>query len=192
MKENIIIAGFGGQGIIMAGKLVAYAGMVEGKFVSHIPSYGVEMRGGTANCSVIVSDTEVSSPLVPHPSVLIAMNQPSLDKFELLVENGGKIFINSSLIERRAERDNVDVYYVPANNIAEEAGNGRVSNIAMVGAFIAVTRIITQDHVKESLSEVISKRNLKLLDTNYKAFDMGFDYINRVNVAIKNEEHRFK
>lgn len=179
MKEDIIIAGFGGQGIIMAGKLVAYAGMVEGKFVSHIPSYGVEMRGGTANCSVIVSDTEVSSPLVPHPTVLIAMNQPSLDKFEHLVENGGKIFINSSLIERKAERDNVDIYYVPANDIAEEAGSGRVSNIAMVGAFIAVTRIVTQGHVKESLSEVISKRNLKLLDINYKAFDMGFDYLNK-------------
>ena len=121
MREKIIIAGFGGQGIIMAGKLIAYAGMVEGKFVSHIPSYGVEMRGGTANCSVIISDTEVASPLVSHPTTLVAMNQPSLDKFEETVVEGGNIFINKSLIERKIERNDVNVFYVPANNIAEEA-----------------------------------------------------------------------
>jgi 2-oxoglutarate ferredoxin oxidoreductase subunit gamma len=177
VREKIIIAGFGGQGVIMAGKLIAYAGMLEGKFVSHIPSYGVEMRGGTANCSVIVSDTEVASPLVPHPTTLIAMNQPSLDKFEGLVVPGGNIFINKSLIDRKVERSDVNVYYVPANNIAEEAGSGRAANLAMIGAFIAVTGVASKDGVKNSLSEVISKRNLKYLDINYKAFDMGFDLV---------------
>ena len=177
MREKIIIAGFGGQGIIMAGKLIAYAGMVEGKFVSHIPSYGVEMRGGTANCSVIISDTEVASPLVPHPTTLVAMNQPSLDKFEETVVQGGNIFINKSLIERKIKRNDVNVFYVPANNIAEDAGSGRASNMAMIGAFIAVTGVPTKEDVKKSLPEVISKRNIKYLEINYKAIDKGFDYI---------------
>ena len=179
MREKIIIAGFGGQGIIMAGKLIAYAGMVEGKFVSHIPSYGVEMRGGTANCSVIISDTEVASPLVPHPTTLVAMNQPSLDKFEETVVEGGNIFINKSLIERKIKRNDVNVFYVPANNIAEDAGSGRASNMAMIGAFIAVTGVPAKEDVKISLPEVISKRNIKYLEINYKALDMGFDYIKR-------------
>ena len=177
MREKIIIAGFGGQGIIMAGKLIAYAGMVEGKFVSHIPSYGVEMRGGTANCSVIISDTEVASPLVPHPTTLVAMDQPSLDKFEETVVEGGNIFINKSLIERKIKRNDVNVFYVPANNIAEDAGSGRASNMAMIGAFIAVTGVPAKEDVKISLPEVISKRNIKYLEINYKALDMGFDYI---------------
>ncbi len=177
MREKIIIAGFGGQGIIMAGKLIAYAGMVEGKFVSHIPSYGVEMRGGTANCSVIISDTEVASPLVSHPTTLVAMNQPSLDKFEETVVEGGNIFINKSLIERKIKRNDVNVFYVPANNIAEEAGSGRASNMAMIGAFIAVTGGAAKENVKKSLPEVISKRNIKYLEINYKAIDKGFDYI---------------
>jgi len=177
MREKIIIAGFGGQGIIMAGKLIAYAGMVEGKFVSHIPSYGVEMRGGTANCSVIISDTEVASPLVSHPTTLVAMNQPSLDKFEETVVEGGNIFINKSLIERKIKRNDVNVFYVPANNIAEEAGSGRASNMAMIGAFIAVTGVAAKENVKKSLPEVISKRNIKYLEINYKAIDKGFDYI---------------
>jgi 2-oxoglutarate ferredoxin oxidoreductase subunit gamma len=177
MNEKIIIAGFGGQGVIMAGKLIAYAGMVEGKFVSHIPSYGAEMRGGTANCSVIISSTEVASPLVPHPTTLIAMNQPSLDKFEPMVVEGGNVFINSSLIERKADRDDVHVYYIPANNIAEKAGSGRASNIAMIGALLAVTELASKDVVRESLSEVISKRNIKYLDINYRALDIGFEHV---------------
>jgi 2-oxoglutarate ferredoxin oxidoreductase subunit gamma len=179
MMEKIIIAGFGGQGVVMAGKLIAYAGMIEGKFVSHFPSYGVEMRGGTANCSVVISDTEVASPLVPHPTTLIAMNQPSLDKFEKLVVENGYIFINSSLIVREVKREDVHAFYIPANIIAEEAGGGKAANIAMIGAFLAVTGVATRDVVKDSLKEVISKRNLKYLDINYKALDLGYDYVRR-------------
>jgi 2-oxoglutarate ferredoxin oxidoreductase subunit gamma len=179
MKEKIIIAGFGGQGVVMAGKLLAYAGMLEGKYVSHYPSYGVEMRGGTANCSVVISDTEVASPLVPHPTTLIVMNAPSLDKFESRVAEGGNIFVNSSLIEREVLREDVQVFYIPANNIAEESGSGKVANLAMIGAFIAVTEVASRETVKDSLSEVISKRNLKYLDINYKAFDRGFEYVQK-------------
>jgi len=125
MKEKIIIAGFGGQGVIMAGKLIAYAGMLEGKFVSHIPSYGVEMRGGTANCSVVISDIEVASPLVPHPTTLIAMNQPSLDKFEKLVVENGHILVNSSLRERYIERTCTHFTFQPITSQRRQAAGKR-------------------------------------------------------------------
>ena len=177
MTEKLIIAGFGGQGVILAGKLIAYAGMLEGKNVSHIPSYGVEMRGGTANCNVTVSDRAVGSPFVPHPSTLVVMNKPSLDKFEQTVRSGGNVFINSSLIDRESERDDVRVFYVPANNIAEKAGSGRASNMAIVGAVIAVTEIVTLTSIKRSLPEVVSKRNIKYNEINIKAIDMGYEFI---------------
>ncbi len=177
MTEKLIIAGFGGQGVILAGKLIAYAGMLEGKNVSHIPSYGVEMRGGTANCNVTVSDRAVGSPFVPHPSTLVVMNKPSLDKFEETVRSGGNVFINSSLIDRESERDDVRVFYVPANNIAEKAGSGRASNMAIVGAVIAVTEIVTLTSIKRSLPEVVSKRNIKYNEINIKAIDMGYEFI---------------
>ncbi len=178
----MIIAGFGGQGVILAGKLIAHAGMTEGKYVSHIPSYGAEMRGGTANCSVIVSDDEVASPLVGHPTTIIIMNRPSLDKFEKMVVKGGNIFINKSLIDREAGRTDVNTYYIPANDFAEKAGSGRASNMVMVGAFIAATDAVSLDDVKESLSEVVSKRNIKFNDINKKALDMGYDIVMRQNV----------
>ena len=180
MTEKLIIAGFGGQGVILAGKLIAYGGMVDGLSVSHIPSYGVEMRGGTANCSVIISDKDVASPLVPNPTSLIVMNKPSLDKFESAVVKDGNIFVNESLIDRKVGRDDVKVFYVPANKLAEEAGSGRSSNMVMIGAFIAGTGIVTKDNIKNSLPEVISQRNIKYNEINYRAFDMGFDYVNNL------------
>ncbi len=177
MTEKIIIAGFGGQGVILAGKLLAYAGMIEGKYVSHIPSYGAEMRGGTANCSVIVSDKEIASPLISKPTTLIVMNPPSLFKFEERVIRGGRIFVNSSLIDDKVSRDDVDVYYVPSNDIAEKAGSGRSSNMVMIGALIAVTSIVEKDNAKESLPKVVSARNLKYNEINFKAIDMGYEFI---------------
>ena len=185
MTEKMLIAGFGGQGVILAGKLMAYAGMLEGKNVSHIPSYGVEMRGGTANCHVTISDQEVASPFVPHPTTLIVMNKPSLDKFEESVNPGGSIFVNSSLIEQHAERDDVKAYYVPANNIAEEAGTGKASNMAMLGALIAATGIVTLESLKKSLPEMVSKRNLKFNEINVRALDMGYEYMEGI---IRNGE----
>jgi 2-oxoglutarate ferredoxin oxidoreductase subunit gamma len=177
MTEKLIIAGFGGQGVILAGKILAYAGMLEGKDVSHIPSYGVEMRGGTANCNVTLSDHPVGSPFVPHPSTLVAMNRPSLDKFETSISSGGNLFINSSLIDRESKRDDVRVFYVPANNIAETAGSGRASNMAIVGAVVAVTEVVSLESIKRSLPEVVSKRNIKFNDINLKAIDMGYEFI---------------
>lgn len=177
MIERIIIAGFGGQGVILSGKLLAYAGMIEGKNVSHIPSYGVEMRGGTAHCAVIISDREVASPLVPHPTSLIVMNKPSLTKFEGLVTSAGCIVVNESLIDQKVKRDDIRAYYIPANNIAEDAGSGRASNMVMIGAWIAVTGMLSVDDVKGSLGKVVSKRNIRYNDINVRAIDMGYDYI---------------
>jgi 2-oxoglutarate ferredoxin oxidoreductase subunit gamma len=177
MTEKMLIAGFGGQGVILAGKLIAYAGMLEGKNVSHIPSYGVEMRGGTANCSVTISDREIASPFVPHPNTLVVMNKPSLDKFEEQVMPGGNIFVNSSLIDRQVGRKDVKVFYIPANNIAEEAGSGRASNMAVMGALVAVTEIVTIESLERSLPEVISKRNIKYNKINEVAMHMGYELV---------------
>jgi 2-oxoglutarate ferredoxin oxidoreductase subunit gamma len=176
MTEKTIIAGFGGQGVILAGKILAYAGMIEGKYVSHIPAYGAEMRGGTANCSVVVSDRQVFSPLVPKPTSLIAMNQPSLEKFEGAVVPGGKIFINESLIPVKSKRTDVEIFYIPANNLAEEAGSGKASNMVMMGAFIAATGTVDAGDFKKSVPAVVSARNLKLNEINQKAFDLGYSF----------------
>jgi 2-oxoglutarate ferredoxin oxidoreductase subunit gamma len=177
MTEKMLIAGFGGQGVILAGKLIAYAGMVEGKHVSHIPSYGVEMRGGTANCSVVISDREVASPFVAHPTTLIVLNKPSLDKFEEMVVSGGNLFINNSLIDRNSERGDLNVYYVPANNLAEDAGTGRASNMVMMGALIAATGLVSRENLKNSIPEVVSARNIRYNEINLRAIDMGYEYI---------------
>lgn len=132
MKDlNIVFAGFGGQGILFAGKVVAYAGLIEGRELSWLPSYGPEMRGGTANCSICLSDEPIGSPLVTNPNVLIAMNRPSLDKFVNEVEPGGTILLDSSLIDERVERDDVTVFYVPASKLAEENGLKGLANIIL-------------------------------------------------------------
>jgi len=134
------------------------------------------MRGGTANCAVIISDQEIASPLVVHPTSLIVMNKPSLLKFEDCVKPGGRIVVNESLIDRKVTRQDVAALYVPANNMAEEAGSGRSGNMVMIGAWLAVTGLLSQKGIKESLPEVVSKRNLRYNDINERAIDMGFEY----------------
>jgi 2-oxoglutarate ferredoxin oxidoreductase subunit gamma len=176
MTEKIIIAGFGGQGIILAGKILAHAGMIEGKNVSHFPSYGAEMRGGTANCSVVVSDRQVASPLISKPTSLIVMNQPSLEKYEDSVVPGGKVFVNESLIRMKVKRSDIEVFYIPANKLAEEAGSGKASNMAIMGAYIAATGVVQPDTFKKSIPEVVSARNVRLNEINLKAFDLGYGY----------------
>ena len=136
MNCNILFAGFGGQGILFAGKFVAYKGLLENKQVSWLPSYGPEMRGGTANCSVIVSDEPIGSPIVSNPDVLVAMNLPSLDRYENEVVSGGKIFVDSTLITRKVERTDVDVYYIPATEIANEKGISTLANMIITGKLL--------------------------------------------------------
>ena len=152
MEEKIIIAGFGGQGVLSLGQLIAYAAIHDGLEVTWLPSYGPEMRGGTSNCSVVVSDKQVASPVIAKPDCLIAMNKPSLFKFESRVKEGGIIIINSSLTDIKAKRQDVKAYYNDANDIALEAGNVRTANIAVLGAYVKLRGLFSADTVNKLLS----------------------------------------
>lgn len=173
---QILIAGFGGQGVLFAGKCIAYKGLSEGKQLSWLPSYGPEMRGGTANCSVIISDTPVGSPIVSTPDVLTVMNLPSLDKYESATAKGGKIFVDSTLIDRKVERKDVDAFYIPATQMAKEAGIPTLANMILVGKMIKEANIVSIDGMKEALSKVVSAKHADLLDANIKAIEAGYNY----------------
>jgi 2-oxoglutarate ferredoxin oxidoreductase subunit gamma len=176
MTTQVLIAGFGGQGVLFAGKCLAYEGLYENKQVSWLPSYGPEMRGGTANCSVILSDEPVGSPIVNNPDVLIAMNLPSLDKYENATVNGGKIFVDSTLIARKVERQDVSVFYIPATKIAQELGIPTLANMVIVGKMIKETGIVTFENACEAMKKVVSARHQDLLDANIKALNAGYNY----------------
>ncbi len=173
---NILFAGFGGQGILFAGKFVAYKGLIEGKQVSWLPSYGPEMRGGTANCSVIISDEPIGSPIVEKPDVLIAMNLPSLDKYENDVVSGGKIFVDSTLIARKVERTDVDVYYIPSTQMANERGINTLANMIMTGKVLKEVPVLGFENIDAPLSKVVSARHQDLLEVNKSALKLGYDY----------------
>ena len=174
MKDlNIVFAGFGGQGILFAGKVVAYAGLIEGRELSWLPSYGPEMRGGTANCSICLSDEPIGSPLVTNPNVLIAMNRPSLDKFVNEVEPGGTILLDSSLIDERVERDDVTVFYVPASKLAEENGLKGLANIILVGKLRKELAFCTEETLDKALQKCIPARKADMLGFNRNALEIG-------------------
>ncbi len=173
MLDEIIIAGFGGQGVLLMGRLIAYAGMLEGKHVAWMPSYGPEMRGGTANCTVIISTEEVASPVVPNPKTLIAMNQPSLEKFETSVEKGGIIVLNESLISREVKRNDIRVIKVPANDIANQLGNLRVANMVALGSYVALSKSIKMVTVFKALEKSLGKKTDNIVTLNKKALERG-------------------
>ena len=173
MLEQNIFAGFGGQGVLLMGQLLAYAGMLEDKEVSWLPSYGPEMRGGTANCSVVVSDSPVASPIVTMATTVVAMNRPSLDKFEDSVLPDGKLFINSSIIDKKSDRGDVEVYYVPCNEIAEELGNPRVANMVMLGAYIEKTKCVDFESVLQALLYKLGEKKAHLIPLNREALIKG-------------------
>ncbi len=173
MVERNIFAGFGGQGVLLMGQLLAAAGMKEGKNTSWIPSYGPEMRGGTANCSVMLSEEEIDSPLVTRPTSLIVMNRPSLEKFEDSVVPGGSIFVNSSMIDIKVKRTDVNAYYVPCTEIATELGNPKVSNMIMLGAYIGKSHCVDIETVLEALLEKLGERKAKLIPLNREALKRG-------------------
>lgn len=178
LNERVIMAGFGGQGIMSMGQLLTYAGMLEGKQVSWLPSYGPEMRGGTANCNVIVSDTLIGSPVITNNATCsIVMNLPSLWKFEENVEKGGAILINSSLIDSKATRDDIKAYYIPANEVALELGNAKAANMVMLGAYIALTGAVKQESVLEALKKVFGPGKAHLLPLNEQALTRGAQLI---------------
>ena len=173
---QILIAGFGGQGVLFAGKCLAYKGLLEGKQVSWLPSYGPEMRGGTANCSVILSDTPVGSPIVSSPDVLTVMNLPSLEKYELAAKKGAKIFIDSSMIEKQVSRTDVEAFYVPATKMAGELGLHTLANMILVGKMIRETGMVRFDDFEEGLKKVVSAKHADLLGANLTAVKAGYEY----------------
>ncbi len=176
MTNQILIAGFGGQGVLFAGKFLAYKGLLEEKQISWLPSYGPEMRGGTANCSVIISDDPVGSPIVSHPDALIAMNLPSLDKYESAVVPGGKVFIDSTLIERKALRTDVEAFYIPATKMAADAGIPALANMIILGKMIRETGAVSFENLADAMKKVVSAKHAELLDVNIKALETGYNY----------------
>ncbi len=177
MKTNqILIAGFGGQGVLFAGKFLAYKGMVEDLQVSWLPSYGPEMRGGTANCSVVLSDSPIGSPIINAPDVLVAMNLPSLQKFVDAVVPGGKIFVDYTLIEAKVERTDVEVYYIPATQMAKEAGFATLANMILMGKVIKETGAVRFDNNRETLESFIPAKKAQLIDINCQALQAGYDF----------------
>lgn len=175
MTKEFVFAGFGGQGTLLIGKFLAMACMLDGKHVSWLPSYGPEMRGGTANCSVIVSDDDVASPLVSAPDAIIAMNEPSLAKFEDSVKPGGVIVLNSSIIDRKCKRDDVTVVYCDANKIADEVGNPKGANVAILGAMMAKVGIVSEEKMMEAIKLELGEKKMKFFEGNKKAYEAGLE-----------------
>ena len=174
--SEIIMAGFGGQGILFAGKLLAYAGMPAGKEVSWLPSYGPEMRGGTANCHIIISDEKVGSPIIVNPSVLIAMNKPSLVKFEDSAVAGALVVIDSTLIDRNVKRQDVTGILIPATQMANEISAPKLANMVIIGKMLKETNILPMDIIKEVLKKITPASKPELLEINMKAIMLGFEY----------------
>lgn len=173
MQTEIIIAGFGGQGVLFAGQLLAYAGMDSGMEVTWIPSYGPEMRGGTANCTVIISTEEIGSPQVHYPTAVIAMNLPSLDKYENMVKPGGVLVVNTSMVNRAVRRTDVRVVAVPGSEIAETLGDRRMTNMVLLGGLLANLPILPVEALEKALAEHLPARHQRLLPLNSKALHQG-------------------
>ncbi len=176
MTHEIVMAGFGGQGVLLVGQLVAYAGMLEDKHVSWMPSYGPEMRGGTANCAVIISDELIGAPMIAEPSAVVAMNLPSMDKFEHTIKPGGVLILNSSLISTEPKRKDLQVYKVPATEIAAEIGNPKVANMVILGAVIEATGVITLEAAIKAFQKKFASKP-KMFAINEKAICAGMDCI---------------
>jgi len=173
MQTEIIIAGFGGQGVLFAGQLLAYAALAEGKETTWIPSYGPEMRGGTANCTVVIADEEIGSPLVRNPQAAIALNLPSLDKYENLVAPGGVLVVNTSMVDRKATRKDIKVVEVPGNEIAEKIGDKRLTNMVCLGGLLANLPVLPIEAIEKALKEHLPERHQKLLPLNSQALQEG-------------------
>lgn len=171
----ILIAGFGGQGTLFAGKMLASASLYRGLEVSWLPSYGPEMRGGTANCSVMVSESPIGSPIVSHPDILIALNKPSFEKYEKAAAPGAKVFVDSSLVDVRSSRTDIETFYVPASEIARAAGDGKLSNVVLVGKVLKETGLFSLEEIGECLDKMIPEKRAALRELNKKALKAGFE-----------------
>ncbi|HMD87781.1 MAG TPA: 2-oxoacid:acceptor oxidoreductase family protein [Anaerolineaceae bacterium] len=177
MQTEIIIAGFGGQGVLFAGQLMAYAALGAGKEVTWIPSYGPEMRGGTANCTVTISDEEIGSPMVRNPQAAMVLNLPSFDKYEPLVKADGVLIVNSSIISRQSERNDLKVVYIPANEIAETIGDKRMTNMVLLGSLLANLPVLSFAEVEKALAEHTPERHKRFLSMNVEALKQGAAFL---------------
>ena len=182
MTEKIIMAGFGGQGVMLIGQLLTYAGMYEDKEVSWLPSYGPEMRGGTANCHVTLSDRPISSPIITSATSAIIMNNPSLSKFESDIAPGGDLFINSSLVDLVPSRTDLNVFMIPANEIAEQTGNDRAANMVMVGAYLGRHPVVSVDTIEQVLVKTMTGSKAKFIPQNIEAINAGIERTAAVNI----------
>lgn len=180
MQKEIIIAGFGGQGVLFGGQVLAYAAMDSGKEVTWIPSYGPEMRGGTANCTVVIADDEIGSPLVKNPPLAVALNLPSFDKYEEVLAPGGTLIVNQSMVDRGAKRTDINVILVPCNEIAEELGDKKLMNMVAMGALLTALPEVTVKDIEKALEGHLPARHKHLLPKNYEALRRGFEAAQRV------------
>ena len=176
MEHTILFAGFGGQGILFSGKFLTYAGLMEGNQVTWLPSYGPEMRGGTANCSVVLSDTPVGSPVVNNPQYLVVMNGPSYDKFENAVQPGGLVVVDSSLIAREPGRTDIQTVSIPAPNLASEKGLDGLANMIILGKLLAHASLCKQETLAAAMAKVVPERKRALLEKNLEAITLGLSY----------------
>ena len=177
MLLKTIFSGFGGQGVIMMGYLLATAGMVEEKNVTCLPSYGAQVRGGVANCTVVVSDEEIASPVASEPEFAVLMNNPALFQYQNQVQSGGTLFLNSSMIESRPARGDLEIIEVPANDLARKLNDDRVTNIVMLGAFIKKSALVSPDTVARVIKDTFASRNPGVLKLNKSALQLGYDYL---------------
>jgi 2-oxoglutarate ferredoxin oxidoreductase subunit gamma len=178
MLIRTIFSGFGGQGVLSMGFTLANAAMFEGKYVTYLPSYGVEVRGGTANCTVVVSDEEIASPVASEPDFVVAMNQPSFARFQSILQSGGLLCANSSIVDTSGARRDIEVLNIPTSELAEKLGTIKVANMIMLGAFLRASDIISFDFVIKHLSEILGEGKSKLIKMNKEALDLGFNYVN--------------
>ncbi|QGT98720.1 2-oxoglutarate/2-oxoacid ferredoxin oxidoreductase, gamma subunit [Candidatus Syntrophocurvum alkaliphilum] len=187
MKKEITFAGFGGQGVLTMGLFLANAGMSEKKKVSYVPAYGAEMRGGTANCTVIISDKEISSPVVAYPEIVVAMNHPSLEKFEPKVKKGGLLLVNKSLVKREVERNDITSLMIPTQELASEAGLARGSNMVMLGALLHLNNIINNENIHDYLIKTFKGKYLDKMPLNMATIEAGMKYVKEFkekNIAV--------
>ena len=177
MLIRTIFSGFGGQGVLSMGYTVANTAMLEGKYVTYLPSYGVEVRGGTANCTVVVSDEEIASPVASEPEFVLAMNQPSFMRFQSILQSGGLMCVNSSIVNTSNARGDIEVVAVPTTELAEKLGTIKVANMIMLGAFIKASSIVSFDFLMKHMAEILGEGKSKLTKINREALQLGFDYV---------------
>ncbi|MCX8110946.1 MAG: 2-oxoacid:acceptor oxidoreductase family protein [Syntrophorhabdaceae bacterium] len=177
MLIKTVFSGFGGQGVLSMGFTMANAAMLEGRYVTYLPSYGVEVRGGTANCTVVVSDEEIASPVASEPEFVVAMNQPSFVRFQSILQSGGLLCVNSSLVNTSSARGDIEILAVPTSELAEKLGQIKVANMVMLGAFIKASNIVSFDFLVEHLAEILGEGKSKLIKLNRDALELGYNFI---------------